>query len=254
MKSPGNCRDIVLIHGAWQGSWVWSSLIPHLKLKGFCCHPVDMPGNGHNDTKPQDVSMEIYMTYLRGVLDGVGKPVILIGHSSGGIIASQLAELESKRVAGIVYLAGMMLPSGMKFAELVDKFSKKNTEMLGIIPYLKWSKDGETSTVNKVAARKIFYHDCSKEKAGAAAARLKPHPQRGRNISARITKRNFWRVPRAYIEATMDLSIPHRLQRYMQNLVPGARRYVIEAGHAPHLAKPEALAGIIDKAITEIRN
>ena len=252
MKSDNGCRDILLIHGAWQGSWAWSALIPHLEAKGYFCHPVDMPGNGHNPTKPKDVSMEMYMAYLRGVLEGIGKPVVVIGHSSGGIISSQLAELEPKRVFGIVYIAGMMLPSGMKFAELVDKYSKNNPAMLGIIPYLEWSEDRETSTVNRVAAQKIFYQDCSKVKANAAADLLKPHPQRGRNICAKVTKKKFWRVPRAYIEATKDLSIPHKLQRHMQDLVPGARRYVIETGHAPQLAKPKALAVIIDKAVKEL--
>ena len=77
------------------------------------------------------------MAYLRGVLNGIGKPVVVIGHSSGGIISSQLAELNPKNVKGILYLTAMMLPSVMRFAELVAGFSKKDKAVLGIIPYLK---------------------------------------------------------------------------------------------------------------------
>ena len=124
MKASEPVRDLVMIHGAWQGSWAWAALIPKLEASGFRCHAVDMPGNGHDRTRPEDVSMAIYMAYLRGVLDGIGGPVIVIGHSSGGIIASQLGEEEAKRVKSILYIAGMMLPSGMKFAELVANFPR----------------------------------------------------------------------------------------------------------------------------------
>jgi pimeloyl-ACP methyl ester carboxylesterase len=42
-----------------------------------------------------------------------------VGHSGGGLTASQVAELVPERVAALVYLVGMMLPSGMTFADLI---------------------------------------------------------------------------------------------------------------------------------------
>ena len=42
------------------------------------------------------------------------------------------------------------------------------------------------------------------------------------------------------------------MQRRMQKLVPGARRYVIKSGHAPHLSRPKELAEIIDQAINDL--
>ena len=249
MKPSKPVFDLVMIHGAWQGSWAWAGLIPKLEAMGFRCHAVDMPGNGADATKPEDVSMAMYMAYLRGLLDGIDAPVIVLGHSSGGIIASQLGELEAGHVAGIIYIAGMMLPNGMKFAELVADYAKKDTAALGVVPHLDWSKDGETSTVKPGAARKIFYQDCSAAKAGAAAKLLKPHPQRGRDIAARLTKGRFGKIPRAYVEARLDQSVLHKMQRRMQKLVPGARRYSINTGHAPQLADPDGLARIIGEAI-----
>jgi len=245
-------KDLVLVHGAWQGSWAWAGVIPLLEREGFTCHTVDMPGNGQNPTKPKDVSMELYMSYLRGVLEGIGRPVIVVGHSSGGIIASQLAEREAKRVKALVYVAGMMLPSGLKFAELVEKFSKCDPTALGIVPHLDWSKDGETTTVKKGYARKIFYQDCPVRRASAAAKLLKPHPQRGRDISARLTKGRYGKIPRAYIEAKLDQSIPLKIQRHMQKLVPGTKRYTLNTGHAPQLAAPEELAATMTLAISRL--
>jgi len=249
VKASGPVSDLVMIHGAWQGSWALAEVIPILEAMGFRCHAVDMPGNGADGVAPKDVSMAMYMAYLRGLLDGIDAPVIVLGHSSGGIIASQLGELEAPRVHGIIYIAGMMLPSGMKFVELVAGYAKKDPAALGIAPHLAWSKDGETSTVKPAAARKIFYQDCSAAKAGAAARQLRPHPERGRDIAARLTKGRFGKIPRAYIEARYDQSVLHKMQRRMQKLVPGARRYSIDTGHAPQLANPDELAKIIGQAI-----
>ncbi len=244
---------LLLIHGAWQGAWAWDRLVPRLENLNHVCHAVDLPGNGNGDdrTAPEDVSLDLYMNYLAVELDRIGQPVVVVGHSSGGIMASQLAENAPDRVQAIIYVAGMMLPSRTGFADLVEDLMPTAPEVAGIIPHLEWSADGETSTVADGAARKIFYQDCPKKLSDAAAAKLKPHPQRGRAITARLTKRRFGRVPRAYIEATLDRAVVPAAQRRMQELVPGAARYVMKAGHAPLLGKPGALAATIDQAIQQ---
>lgn len=246
---------LLLIHGAWQGAWAWERLVPELDRMDYVCHPVDMPGNGNgaDDTAPEDVSLDLYARFLASELDRIGQSVVVVGHSSGGILASQLAENEPDRVRAIIYVAGMMLPSGMGFADLVEELRTTTPEVAGIIPYLEWSADGETSTVADGAARKMFYHDCPKVLADAAATKLKRHPQRGRAITANLSEDRFDRVPRAYVEATLDRSVVPAAQRRMQELVPGAARYSMETGHAPQLGKPGELAAIIDQAIQDFR-
>lgn len=243
---------LLLIHGAWQGAWAWDYVVPELQAQGHVCHPVDMPGNGNGKdrTPPEEVSLDLYMTFLSGVLDRLAEPVIVVGHSSGGIIASQLAETEFERVRSIVYVAGMMVPSGTGFADVVEELMPDHPEVAGIIPYLEWSADGETSSVMDGAARKIFFQDCPDEMADVAAAKLKPHPQRGRAIKPTLTDARFGRLPRAYIEASLDQSVVPAAQKRMQALVPGARRFTLESGHAPLLSKPKELAVLIDEAIS----
>ena len=244
---------LLLIHGAWQGAWAWERVVPELNRKGYVCHPVDMPGNGNgaDQTAPEDVSLDLYSRFLANELDRIGQPAVVIGHSSGGILASQLAEDEPDRVRAIVYVAGMMLPSGMGFADVVAELMATAPEAAGIIPYLEWSEDGETSSVVDGAARKMFYHDCPKHLSDAAAAKLKRHPQRGRAITPILSRDRFGRVPRAYVEATLDRSVVPAAQARMQELVPGAARYSMKTGHAPLLGKPRVLAGIIDQAIQD---
>ena len=132
--------ELLLIHGAWQGAWAWDRLVPELDALGHRCHAVDMPGNGNGRSRlqPKNVSLERYIEYLQRLLAEIGEPVVVVRHSSGGIIASQLAEEEPDRVRGLIYVAGMMLPTGMGFSDIVAELTPDHAEVAGIIPYLEW--------------------------------------------------------------------------------------------------------------------
>ena len=60
------------------------------------------------------------MNFLTGKLDCIGEPIVF-GHSSGRIIAIQLAENEPDRLRAIIYVAGMMLLSGTSFVEFTSE-------------------------------------------------------------------------------------------------------------------------------------
>jgi pimeloyl-ACP methyl ester carboxylesterase len=136
----------------------------------------------------------------------------------------------------------MMLPDGMAFADLVAELRADHPDVIGIGPHLVWSDDGLTSRVPAPAALAYFFNDCADGDARAAAARLTPQPERGRDIRVGLTSERFGRVPRLYVEAEADRSIILPCQRRMQVLVPGADVVTLPTGHAPHLAAPGLLA------------
>ena len=68
------------------------------------------------------------MNFLTGKLDCIGEPIV-VGHSSGRIIAIQLAENEPDRVRAIIYVAGMALSSGMSFTELTAELIPAHPEV-----------------------------------------------------------------------------------------------------------------------------
>jgi pimeloyl-ACP methyl ester carboxylesterase len=233
----------ILIHGAWQGSWVWDRVIPLLaRSAGIASVAIDLPGNGTDDTKAADVSLELYVDYVGTILKRLSRRASLVAHSGGGVVASAVAERFPEHVCRIAYVAGMMLPDGMAFAELVTKLKDDHPEAAGIAPHLVWSHDRLSSCVPMEAALTYFFHDCPPADAVAAAQRLTPQSDRGRAVRAHLTAERFGRVPRLYIEAEADRSVIPACQRRMQALVPGARVITIPTGHAPQLAAPELLA------------
>jgi len=238
--------ELLLIHGAWQGAWAWDALIPHLNGFGWNCHAVELPENGQPGAPPGPASLEAYVAHCASVMP---ERAIVIGHSGAGVIASQLAEMHPERVACVVYLTGMMLPSGVGFAEIVTDILEEAPEADGIGPYLEWSDDRLFSMVPPQAARDIFLHDCPADVAKTAASRLTPQRETARALCATLTPERFGRVPRIYVEATGDRSVVPAVQRRMQAMMPGAHRLSIATGHAPQVAQPQVLARMLDDAL-----
>lgn len=236
---------VVLIHGAWAGAWVWDRLIPLLQAAGLRTFAVDLPGNGTDATPASDVSLALYVAHVGEVLARLGRPASLVAHSGGGLIASALAEAFPERVVRIAYVAGMMLPSGASFADLVASVLPRHPEAAGIGPHLLWSRDRTTSRVPEAVARRIFFHDCPEDLARGAALRLRPQPEGGRAVRVRLTPERFGRVKRLYVELLHDRSVVPAVQDRMCTLVPGAERVPIPTGHAPQLGAPQLLAGVL---------
>lgn len=234
-------EPVVLIHGAWQGSWAWDAFTPFLRARGFHYETVDLPGNGTDATPPADVTLDFYVDHVLRVIGRLGR-VSLIAHSGGAVVASQVAERAPEAVSRMVYVAGIMLPGGVSFGEIVAEVLPNHPEAAGIGPSLQWSPDRATSSVPPDAAATIFYNDCPPAVAAAAAARLTPQPEGGRAVAPQLSEARFGRVPRLYVEARQDRSVVPALQTRMQALVPGAEVVTLTTGHAPQLSAPAALA------------
>ena len=243
-------RRMVLVHGAWQGAWAWDAWLPELVRLGWEAVALDLPGNACDPadrTAPDQVSLDRYVAHVLSAMGDCDEPVVLVGHSGGGITVTQVAEAAPQRVACVVYLAGMMLPSGMRYAELLRGYLAEHpgVDLGGIAPHLRWSADGICSEVPAERARAIFLHDCDEATALRAAARLRPQPEAGRDMAPVWTTGRFGRVPRLYVEALDDQSLRLPIQRRMQALVPGAVRVSLACGHVPQLVMARESAGLV---------
>ncbi|WP_218511279.1 alpha/beta fold hydrolase [Variovorax sp. dw_308] len=247
MAEKRNARHAVLIHGAWQGSWAFDAWQPWLLGKGWQPHAVNLPGNGWPPLGGQAASLESYVAHVSQIVERIGAPVVVVGHSGGGITASQVAQALPHRVAGLVYLAGMMLPSGMSFVDLVAdvQAAMPQAELAGITPWLEYDATRDTTTVRPEGALRCFLQDCEPAAAAGAAALLRPQPESGRAMRNELTADRFGRVQRVYVECRDDRSVVLPLQRRMQQLSPGATCVSMDCGHVPQLAQPALLTELL---------
>jgi len=232
---------VVLVHGAWAGAWVWDTVLGPLRAAGFTPHALDLPGAG--TWGATDVTLDDVAGHVAAHVTTLDGPVFLVGHSGGGIVVTQVAEQLPDRIAGVVYVAGMMLPSGTGFGQLCDALGL--APPVGISRWLRPTADGRGTVVPPEAGAAVFFHEAAPADAVAAARRLVPQLETARLMAPAWTPERFGTVPRLYVEATLDRTVPLVAQREMQRLVPGARVITLDTDHAPQLsARDELVDGI----------
>lgn len=120
--------SIVIIPGAWQKPAAFRGIVERLSAAGYPTVHVPLPTVGGTETPlaglDDDVAAvrAVLAPLVEGGEDGGARDVVLIGHSSGGISMSAVAEgldAASRRAAGkkggvvrCVYLAAFVLPKG----------------------------------------------------------------------------------------------------------------------------------------------
>lgn len=227
----------ILVHGAWQGVWAFDTIVPRLKAAGHEAVAAELPGDGHDNTPPGEVSLALYAKKVAGLVDAAIGPVIMVGHSMGGITASQVSEMRPDRIALAIYLCAFMLPDGMAVLDFYEKYLVR--WMKGA--HARVTYEGGTSMIDPVSAVDVFYQLSDRKVAEAAAAKLTPQPEGARRSKLHLTAENYGKVPRVYIEALQDCSVHLPLQRKMQEITGCTAVDALDSDHAPQLSMPDAL-------------
>jgi non-heme chloroperoxidase len=88
-------KDLVLLHGANEGAWVFDRFRAVFESLGWTCHAPDLIGHGTNAAGAAKtlagVGMQDYRAELAAFLGTVPPKPVLLGHSMGAILAQQLA-------------------------------------------------------------------------------------------------------------------------------------------------------------------
>ncbi|QYN21814.1 alpha/beta fold hydrolase [Amycolatopsis sp. DSM 110486] len=94
--------DFVLVHGAWYAGWSWREVADALREQGHEVHVVEqLPSGGPDPAAFGDVSTDV--AHVRDLVDGLGRDVVLVGHSYGGIVVGELSD--HPRVRHSVFLS-----------------------------------------------------------------------------------------------------------------------------------------------------
>ncbi len=78
-------------------------------------HRVDAPdlaGLGADRTNPAGITLATWRDQIVALADEAVEPIVLVGHSRGGIVISEVAEARPDKIARLVYLAAFLLGDG----------------------------------------------------------------------------------------------------------------------------------------------
>lgn len=107
----GEGPPLVLLHGSATHSYAWRNLIPYL-ARGHRCLAPDLPGMGgslpaHYET-PESYSFDEQLWSIGELVKFLEptRPVVLIGHELGALLAAEYARNHASSVAGLVFIEG----------------------------------------------------------------------------------------------------------------------------------------------------
>lgn len=227
----------VLVHGAWHGAWCWQKLTPLLEAEGHRVDAFDLPGHGDDHTAVSGMTLQGNAERIAERVTSAGEPVILVGHSMGGMSVTQAAELVPERIASLVYLTAFLPGDGQSLPELAagdpDELVQKNMLV---------DEAAGTSTVAASALREAFYGECSDEDVAFATSRLVPESLAAMGAPVSITEERAGSVRRVYVECLRDRAITIAKQREMHSRRPCETVLQIDTDHSPFFSRPSALA------------
>jgi pimeloyl-ACP methyl ester carboxylesterase len=225
---------VVLVHGAWHGAWCYGGVLPELRARGIETVAVDLPGHGASTEPLGDLHADAQA--VRAAIDGLGGPVVLLGHSFGGMVITEAGA--HRDVCHLVYLCAFMPDEGESLAALVG--TVEDPGLKAQIHTLPGEREGEV-LINPEFAPELFYGDASEEDVQRALAQLVPEsgPAFGQ-APAQIA----WRErPSTYVVCTEDQAILPPLQRQMARHA----REVLEwpTSHSPFLSRPDLVVDLL---------
>ena len=237
----------VLVHGSWMGSWAWDDLKPLLTAAGHRVVTPNLPGYAPDDTTPRgELTLQLAAERIGAVLEAEGQPepVILVGHSMGGIVISSAAEGRPDRVARLVYVAAFLLRDGEALFPVAQ--SSPDWGKSGLNGNLVIEQEQNRSRVSgPTPASEIFLNAGTPEQRRALEPKMQPDAVLPGLTPIHVTPERWGRLPRVYVETLQDHVIPIGLQRQMVAASGVGHVYTLDTDHSPFVSRPRELADIL---------
>jgi len=226
-KSTAVVKNIVLVHGGLVDGSGWKDVYKILKKDGYTVSIVQEP----TIALPDDVAV------TKRVIDGQNGPVILVGHSYGGVVITEAGN--DPKVAGLVYVTAFAPDKGESAAALI-KSAPPGAPAPPILP----PQDGYIF-LDKAKFPAFFAADVNPDVASFMADSQVPWGVEA--LGGAITQPAWRTKPSWFLITTEDKMIPPDAQRAMSKRA-GSTVVEVKSSHAVYVSHPQAVAQIIEEA------
>jgi pimeloyl-ACP methyl ester carboxylesterase len=232
MSSESGTRNVVLVHGGFVDGSGWQGVHDLLTKDGYRVAVVQNP----------TLSLEDDAAATRRVIDALGGPVVLVGHSYGGAVITEAGLDEN--VAALVYITAFAPDKGESVNTLLAGFPADGPQP----PILPPADGFLYLDRGKFAAS--FAGDLP---AGQAAFMADSQVPWGVNALGGTISEAAWRLkPSWYLVATDDKMIPPPAQRSMAERT-GATVTQAPGSHSIYVSRPDAVAAVITRAAARVQ-
>ncbi|MBF6195992.1 MULTISPECIES: alpha/beta fold hydrolase [Nocardia] len=232
---------IVLEHGAFADGSSWNDVIEKLRADHY---PVVAAANPLRGPAAD-------ATTLRALVDHIGGPVILVGHSYGGSVISAAAAGKDE-VKALVFVAAFLPAPGETALELTGKYPGSTLRgTLNPVPFT--GIDGGAGTdlyIQQDEFPQQFAADVSADRAALMAAAQRPIAQSA--LEEKATVAAWTEKPSWDVITTEDRNIPVAAQRFMAERAHASITEVA-ASHSVAVSHPDVVADVIEQAARATR-
>lgn len=230
---------LVLVHGAWSGSWTWWKLAPVLDELRVPCIAVDLPSCSAPDTT---VDIHDDAAHVRATAASINGPVVLVGNSYGGAVITA-GGLDAPNVKRLVYLAAHMPDAGEALFALMS--GSATPDFGGAVSVL---PDGRMRLDPDVVAR-VAVQQAPDADRDVMRTRLAPAMSMGTDFAVAFGRVAWREVPSTYVVCTDDRSLAPDAQRIWAK---ERATDVIELpfDHCPQVSHPREIAELLAEVAT----
>jgi pimeloyl-ACP methyl ester carboxylesterase len=222
----------VLIHGAYQGGWIWKPVAGQLREAGHVVFTPTLDGCAERKhslrpgitvtTHAEEVADLMFYEDLRDV--------VLVGTSSGGMVICRAAEQAVARIQRLVFVDALALMHGERIADIVKRPAPTTTELA-------------TGPSRQDAEGRMFA-DLDPATRAWALERYTLHPIAAMNDPMELT--NFWERSwkATVIRCRRAANPPESHQRRTADRLKAAW-HELDTGHYPMLSQPDELTQLL---------
>lgn len=228
---------VVLVHGAYADTSSWDGVAEELRADGYRVVVPDNPLRG----PAYDAAA------VERVLADIDGPIVLVGHSYGGTV---ITNVEADNVTDLVYIAAFAPQEGEPTQLALDPIRFPGSRLLP--PALSVRPASEGLGLDTYVDPAYFHEVFAQDVDPATTADMVAH-QRSLALTATLepsgpaswSTKSTW-----YLVADEDRVIPSASQRFMAQRI-NARTGEVSASHAALVSQPAAVTEVIEQAARE---
>lgn len=224
---------IVLVHGAFADAAGWSGVLQRLIRAGY---PVLAPANPLRGVASDSA-------YLASVLATITGPIVLVGHSYGGVVITNAA-LNAGNVKALVYVAAFAPDAGDDVYHLQTRFD--GTELTLDALDFREHPGGLDGYVKREFFQRVFAGDLSRAEADLLWATQRPGD--ASTLQTPSGEPAWKTIPSFFLVARDDKLIPAQAQRFMAARAGSKTTIEVRASHVAHISQPRTVADLIERA------
>ena len=225
---------IVLVPGGFTGAWMWADVVALLEAEGIEAVTVELPTIGEQSTG-EDFYADARA--VRELLDRLEPPVLLCGHSYGGAVITEAASGPHPAVRELVYLTAAVPGAGDSMVSLMSAVAAQDAgaEDEGVTV-----RDDGLAFLDREAARRGLFNDCTPARAEEGLGRLRPMSLAGGDQP--VTEAAWRQLPSIYVRGSQDRMPEAVASGFLERTMEVVE---LPAGHCPNWSCPDLVAELL---------